>query len=83
MRSVQELVIQARGTEGEDTAVCMYTVSAGLHCEWHLVHTCCITLQHVAGQLQIGPGCGEHVHLFQQICATPFKYGGFLCFLIS
>ena len=35
MRPVQELVIEARGTEGEDTAVCMYIVSAGLHCEWH------------------------------------------------
>jgi hypothetical protein len=29
-------------------------------------------LQHMARQLQISLGCAEHVHLFQQICATPF-----------
>jgi len=77
MRPVQELAIQARGTEGEDTALCMYIVSAGLHCEWHLVHMCCIALQHVAGQLHIGLGCAEHVNLFQQMCAAPFTYDGF------
>ena len=61
----------------------MYIISAGPHREWHLVHVCCSTLQHVAGQLQIGLPCAEHVHLFQQTCATPFKYDGFLCSLFS
>jgi len=54
----------------------MYIVSAGPCREWHLVHVSCSTLQHVAGQLQIGLGCAERVHLVQQMWATPFKYDG-------
>jgi hypothetical protein len=64
MRPVQELVMQASGMEGEHTAMCMCISAAGLHCQWRLVHVCYVTLQHKAGQLQIGLGCAVHVHLF-------------------